>query len=168
MTSQIIRTDPFPYPNPPRIVPVLRVGDAERTRTCELLSSHYSQGRLEPAELEDRLAAAMAARTQADLARLLADLPRLDAPAAQPPVRRPAQPASAVTVVAGMVLAGSLLVCLMMIFVAMAVAPAWGFSALVGGTIAAVGGVALGVLWTRRHTAPAQPPSTRERMPWAK
>ncbi|RCK68069.1 DUF1707 domain-containing protein [Desertihabitans brevis] len=167
MTSPIIRTEPFPHPAPPRIVPVLRVGDAERTRTCEVLSSHYSAGRLEPDELEDRLAAAMAARTQADLARLLADLPRLDAPTPQPPAGRPAQPASGVTVVAGMVLAASLFVCLMMIFVAMAIAPAWGFSALVGGTVAAVGGVALGMLWMRRP-APAQPPSTRERMPWAK
>ncbi|MHB1584506.1 MAG: DUF1707 SHOCT-like domain-containing protein [Acidimicrobiales bacterium] len=53
----------------------LRVSDAERRLAGELLSRHFVDGRLTQEELDDRIGAAMAARTRADIARLLADLP---------------------------------------------------------------------------------------------
>lgn len=53
----------------------LRVGDAERAAATERLAWHFSHGRLDQAELEDRLDRAMRASTSADLAELFADLP---------------------------------------------------------------------------------------------
>jgi hypothetical protein len=55
--------------------PALRVGDAERGDVADRLSKHYSNGRLDHAEFSERLDRAMSARTMADLAGLLADLP---------------------------------------------------------------------------------------------
>jgi hypothetical protein len=60
----------------------MRVGDAERTAIADRLARHFSDGRLDEAEFEDRLDQAMRARTMADLTGLLADLP--DAEASQP------------------------------------------------------------------------------------
>jgi hypothetical protein len=57
----------------------LRVGDREREATADALREHGAAGRLEPDELEERLGAAYAARTQADLDRLTYDLPARDA-----------------------------------------------------------------------------------------
>ena len=59
----------------------LRVADADRDRVAERLRRAAGEGRLAPEELEERLEAAFAARTQADLAPLVADLP------AEPPRR---------------------------------------------------------------------------------
>lgn len=53
----------------------LRVGDAERDTCIDDLQFHYGQGRLDDAELSGRLDQALAARTDADLAALVADLP---------------------------------------------------------------------------------------------
>jgi hypothetical protein len=58
-----------------RKVERLRIGDAERDQVTAALHDHFSAGRLSPAELEERLAAALEAKTAADLAPLLADLP---------------------------------------------------------------------------------------------
>jgi Domain of unknown function (DUF1707) len=60
--------------------PALRASDAERERTATLLRDHAGTGRLTPEELSDRLDAAYAARTVAELDTLLTDLP----PAAEP------------------------------------------------------------------------------------
>jgi hypothetical protein len=58
----------------------LRVADADRERVAERLRRAAGEGRLAPEELEERLEAAFAARTQADLAPLVADLPGEPAP----------------------------------------------------------------------------------------
>ncbi|SDE64009.1 DUF1707 SHOCT-like domain-containing protein [Auraticoccus monumenti] len=131
-------------PGPP---PGLRVGDAERSRVCDELSQHFSLGRLDGEELEERLNRAMSARTAGDLARLTRDLPA-DAPrphAAPLPV--PAQRSSASAVVAVLVLVGSLMTCFLMITASLLISPGWAVGALVGGTVAAAGGVAIGHLW---------------------
>jgi uncharacterized membrane protein YecN with MAPEG domain len=53
----------------------LLASDAERERVAETLRTHAAAGRLDPDELEQRLAIAFAARTRADLVPLVADLP---------------------------------------------------------------------------------------------
>lgn len=55
--------------------PELRISDAERDRAIELLQQHAASGRLTPAELQERTENAYAAKTRADLAALLQDLP---------------------------------------------------------------------------------------------
>lgn len=55
----------------------LRIGHAERERTAEELKQHTHDGRLELHEFEERVGRAFAAKTQADLAVLTADLPPL-------------------------------------------------------------------------------------------
>lgn len=53
----------------------IRVSDADRERTVEQLRAHASEGRLDLAELESRVAAALAATSRGDLAKILEDLP---------------------------------------------------------------------------------------------
>src|SRR5215469_4474956 len=53
----------------------LRVSDADRDRVAVLLRVHFAAGRLTPGELDDRLAAALAAMTWGDLRRALDGLP---------------------------------------------------------------------------------------------
>jgi Domain of unknown function (DUF1707) len=53
----------------------LRIGDQERDAAAESLSGHFAAGRLDQTEFEERLAAAYAAKTGAELAPLFADLP---------------------------------------------------------------------------------------------
>ena len=53
----------------------LRVSDADRHRVGELLREAAGEGRLDIEELEERLEAAYAAKTYADLVPLTADLP---------------------------------------------------------------------------------------------
>lgn len=65
--------------------PALRASDAERERTATLLRDHAAAGRLTPEELDERLDAAYAARTVAELDALAHDLP---ASATVPPARR--------------------------------------------------------------------------------
>jgi Domain of unknown function (DUF1707) len=55
--------------------PELRASDAERDRAIELLQQHAASGRLTPSELDERTENACAAKTCADLAALLQDLP---------------------------------------------------------------------------------------------
>jgi hypothetical protein len=55
---------------------VVRVGDAEREAVLNALSAHHSLGRLSVEELDRRQNAALAAVTEADLAKLVADLPK--------------------------------------------------------------------------------------------
>jgi Domain of unknown function (DUF1707) len=54
----------------------LRASQQERERTVERLRAHAGDGRLELDELEQRVEAALAARTRGELDALLADLPR--------------------------------------------------------------------------------------------
>jgi len=68
----------------------LRIGDAERDVAMTQLREHFVAGRLTFDELSDRIDAALAAKTQRHIDRLMADLPR------QPRVARtePAVPAA--------------------------------------------------------------------------
>ena len=63
---------------------LVRVGDAERTVVADRLSAHFARGRLTLAELDERLTETWQARTRADLA-----VPLRDLPAAEPPAPRP-------------------------------------------------------------------------------
>jgi hypothetical protein len=53
----------------------LRVSDAERAEVADRLSKHYSDGRLDQAEFDERVDQAMRAKTQSDLHGLFDDLP---------------------------------------------------------------------------------------------
>jgi hypothetical protein len=53
----------------------VRIGTTEREQAVQLLAEHLSAGRLEVAEFEERVSAAYAARTAAQLAALFRDLP---------------------------------------------------------------------------------------------
>jgi hypothetical protein len=59
--------------------PHVRVDTEERERAATALHAHYVAGRLTHDELDDRIAQAYGARTRADLAGLLNDLPVLSA-----------------------------------------------------------------------------------------
>ena len=65
--------------------PRLRASDADRNRAAELLQEHFGAGRLSIDELQERLAAAFAAKTIGELDELMADLPAIDLH--QPPDR---------------------------------------------------------------------------------
>lgn len=68
----------------------MRVSDAERHDVADALARHFAEGRLDEAELEERVSEAMAAKTRGDLGGLLADLPAIEAPLAAPePARAP-------------------------------------------------------------------------------
>ena len=56
-------------------VPPVRASDAERDQAAEILRAGYAEGRLSRAELDERLTAAYAAQTRADLQDLTSDLP---------------------------------------------------------------------------------------------
>jgi len=58
--------------------PRMRVSDADRERTAELLREHHAVGRLTREEFEARLAGAFTALTRGELDALLADLPAID------------------------------------------------------------------------------------------
>ena len=57
--------------------PSLRIGDRERDAVAAELQEHYAHGRLTLEEFNQRLDAVFAAKTQADLSRLTADLPHI-------------------------------------------------------------------------------------------
>jgi hypothetical protein len=75
----------------------IRVSDADRDRVTAQLRDHFAAGRITPGELDERLSAALTAKTFGDLRRIMTDLPGpVPAPlgAARPPL--PATPAWAV------------------------------------------------------------------------
>ncbi len=81
--------------------PTRRAGDDDRLRTAEQLREHYAAGRLDSAELDDRLEAVYRARTMNELAALTADLPsddpyQLPVPATFRPLNPPSRPHAAV------------------------------------------------------------------------
>jgi uncharacterized protein DUF1707 len=67
----------------------LRVGDAEREAVAAELREHYAQGRLSIEDFNERIDAAYAARTRADLDRLTRDLPHARPPGAPLPAPHP-------------------------------------------------------------------------------
>ena len=74
--------------------PQMRISDADRAEVADRLSKHYSDGRLDQAEFNERLDRAMKAKTQADLNGLFADLPPTGEPdkavrTTRPPDQRP-------------------------------------------------------------------------------
>ncbi|MDP9397088.1 MAG: DUF1707 domain-containing protein [Actinomycetota bacterium] len=70
-------------------IPRLRAADADRDATVERLRAAYGEGRLREQELEERLGAALAACTVAELAVLTRDLPPASRPRpTRPPARR--------------------------------------------------------------------------------
>ena len=58
-----------------------RASDAERDEVVSDLRAHAAEGRLTVEELDERIATALTATTRAELAPLLADLPRRSRPA---------------------------------------------------------------------------------------
>ena len=60
----------------------IRIGDADRERVTARLREHFAEGRLTSEELEERITAALSAKTLGDLRRIMSDLPD---PAPVPP-----------------------------------------------------------------------------------
>jgi hypothetical protein len=86
-------------PADPSSSPALRASDADRDRVIEMLRAAVADGRLDPAEFDERLDAALAARTIDALAALTADLiaaPGSGGALALPLAGRPAEPAAEV------------------------------------------------------------------------
>jgi hypothetical protein len=73
----------------PMADPDLRASDDDRERTAEQLRRAAAQGRITVDELEERLQAAYAARTQGEIVPIVADLPPTpERPVSRLPVRR--------------------------------------------------------------------------------
>ena len=53
----------------------IRVSDADRDRVTAQVRDHFAAGRITPGELDERLSAALNAKTFGDLRRIMADLP---------------------------------------------------------------------------------------------
>ena len=53
----------------------MRISDADREQVTARLRDHYAAGRLNSEELEERITAALNAKTYGDLRRVMADLP---------------------------------------------------------------------------------------------
>jgi hypothetical protein len=66
----------------------IRVSDADRERVAERLREHFAQGRLSSEELDERISAALGAKTFGDLRRIMIDLPEREL--VGPQVRGPA------------------------------------------------------------------------------
>ncbi len=64
--------------------PDWRVSDAERAEVTDRLARHFSEGRLDQEEYDQRIEQAMNAKTQSDLHGLCADLPEDDEPDTTP------------------------------------------------------------------------------------
>ncbi len=58
--------------------PNIRASDADRDKTVTLLREHLAAGRLTSEEFDERLEAALSAKTLGELDRLMADLPGID------------------------------------------------------------------------------------------
>jgi len=81
-------------PADPPSSPSLRASDADRDRVIELLRAAVADGRLDQAEFDERLDAALAARTIGALTPLTADLIAAPGALALPLARTPAEPAA--------------------------------------------------------------------------
>src|SRR5579862_5409387 len=80
-----VRTEPAR--TVPGLAPDLRVSDRDRDGVAQILQAAFAEGRLDDDEFDERMRAALTARTGADLEKLTADLP---ATAASPVSRAPA------------------------------------------------------------------------------
>src|SRR5205823_1119073 len=58
----------------------MRVSDAERQAVADRLAEHFSSGRLDQEEFDERISRAMSAKTRADLNGLFDDLPESGQP----------------------------------------------------------------------------------------
>jgi uncharacterized protein DUF1707 len=67
----------------------IRVSDADREQVTARLREHFAEGRLTSEELDERISAALGAKTYGDLRRVMTDLPN---PSPVPPQVRPAPP----------------------------------------------------------------------------
>ncbi|GAA4636538.1 hypothetical protein GCM10023196_086700 [Actinoallomurus vinaceus] len=70
--------EPYDGVTPDR--PSVRASDQERDETVQRLQVAFAEGRLTDGEFDERMRGALAARTHADLATLLADLPAATTP----------------------------------------------------------------------------------------
>jgi hypothetical protein len=75
----------------PVLAPAQRASDADRDIAADILCAAVGDGRLTLDELDDRLGAALSARTTIELAALIADLPGRRRP---PPSAQPLDPAA--------------------------------------------------------------------------
>lgn len=80
----------FAFPGPLASPPDQRASDADRETAVDILCAAAADGRLTLPELEERVEAALSARTLRQLAGLIADLsgPRAAAPPGPPPAPR--------------------------------------------------------------------------------
>jgi Domain of unknown function (DUF1707) len=85
--------------------PDLRVSDAERQAAADELKAHFGAGRINMEEFDERLWAALSARTRRDLADGFKDLPRDGSSAVQGQTHRARRPFGALFVVAGLFVA---------------------------------------------------------------
>jgi hypothetical protein len=67
----------------------IRVSDADRERVTARLRDHYAEGRLSAEEMEERITAALNAKTVGDLRQVMADLPEPELAGAGGPGGRP-------------------------------------------------------------------------------
>ena len=67
----------------------IRVSDADRDRAAARLREHFAEGRLSPDELDERIAAALTAKTAGDVRRIMVGLPD---PVPAPPQARQSPP----------------------------------------------------------------------------
>src|SRR3984885_11778798 len=91
-------------PADPPSSPALRASDSDRDRVIELLRAAVADGRLDPGEFDERLDAALTARTIDALAPLPADLPAAPGRAGAltlPPAATPAGPAAELLTING-------------------------------------------------------------------
>ena len=76
----------------------MRVSDAERQEVADRLAEHFSSGRLDQEEFDERVSRAMSAKTRADLSGLFDDLPESGMPGmGQPGMGLPGTGAPAAT-----------------------------------------------------------------------
>jgi hypothetical protein len=90
----------------------LRASDAERAEVADLLKKHFMDGRLDQAEFDERLGAALSAKTRGELTALLDDLPRIVAnwpvlPSPRRRARRPKAPLALICLLGCIVIAAA-------------------------------------------------------------
>jgi hypothetical protein len=66
---------PHPQDAAPRLSPGIRVSDQDRDHAAQILQAAFAEGRLDDEEFDERMRAALTARTSADLEALSVDLP---------------------------------------------------------------------------------------------
>lgn len=84
MSPEEIMTRPDGEPEPGR-PPVIRVSDQDRDAVAQRLQQAFAERRLDDDEFDQRMRAALTARTSTDLDRLTSDLPAVAAPGSVAP-----------------------------------------------------------------------------------